>query len=292
MQLSSSTAFIFFFSSMVHADKVYLKDGSVINGEIVEETKEYVKVRIGSEGSYMETVIRRREILRIEYTDDEEEQEEEKDDTNLEKGIEAAKDAIEKYDEKDYDAFLRSLSYMMRYVFTEPDFKKAYLLIEEHLDKKMPEILEDEMERQCNQVVHVKPFYRLCPTCKGERRVTRYKDGKKKEVRCPTCGGKGRIFCKTCKKRIELAENYRKKVRYTDEEMKHIVYLRFYYKGVSERVADRLLKRATGKFDTFTLDEDEGEVKVEISLGAKTIEDYENMLAEEGINYTRSAITR
>ena len=282
-------AFMFFFSSFVHADKVYLNDGSVIKGKIVEETETYVKVRVGSGGSYMETVIRRKDIVRIEYTDDEEGEEEEEQ-TNLEKGIESARKAIEQFDEKDYDAFLRSLSYMMRYVSTEPDFKKAYSVVEEHLEMKMPEILEEEMERPCNQVVHVKPFYRLCPTCKGERRITRYKDGEKKEVRCPTCSGKGRVFCKTCEKRIKLAEDYRRKVRYTKEELKHIVYLRFYYKGVSERVAERLLKRATGKFDTFTLDEDEGEVELEISLGKKTIDDYEEMLLEEGISYSRSQL--
>ncbi len=283
--------------ALVSADVIYLKDGSVINGKVIEETEHYVLIEVGKEGAKVSTKIAKEKILRIEYGDPEPEKPTEKPVPEEETGdpFEQAKKksnaAVESFGKKDYDAFLYAMTDMMKLVENHDKFKEVYTIIEEPLKKKVPVLLEDEIKRSCNAVAHYAPFLRICPTCKGEKKTTKVENGKQKQIACSTCKGKGGIDCVTCKKRVDTAKKYRLKVRYSEDEFKHVAYFMVYHNGVATKTAEQMIQKSFQGSQRYMLNQTDDMMKMEVTLNKITVAEFLEKLLAEGMSVTESQTT-
>ena len=276
-------------------DIIYMKDGSVIKGKIIKETEDYVEVEVRSRsGGRLSTKIARSKIRKIEYEDEEAKESPAPSGTPqpaaIERAVKLAEEAVEFYKAGDFDSFLDRTVKMMKLTRDLPDFKKAYSVIEEALKKPLPDLLEREMKRQCNKVVHYKPFMRLCPTCKGAGKIERIVNGKRKKITCPTCKGKGGVPCPTCAKRMKLAERYRKLVRYTEEELKYVAWFRVLSGNLPRKVADRLTAKLFSGAKLFEMDRGEKYVKYEVRLKKQMVEEFAASLRSNGASVSVSTL--
>ncbi|MFA4984958.1 MAG: hypothetical protein WC712_00080 [Candidatus Brocadiia bacterium] len=284
------------FATFASADTVYLKDGSIIKGKIVNETEFYIEILIEKEGIRASTKIAKDKIARIERdevapsaepsaTNSIPPSEEPKD--SLEQAKKSATEALEAYEKKDYDKYLRAIVRLMGNVATAANFKEAYASVETPLKKNLPELLEEEIKRSCNAVPHVAAFKRLCPACSGRKYVTKIIKEKETKVACSTCKGTGGVDCETCKTRTDLAKQWRKKVRYTEQEMTGIAYLQVIYGDVARPVLDAAIGKLISSEKVYILEEEEASKKMEIRLRKGTVDEFADRLNASGLKITR-----
>lgn len=285
---------LLFFSVMsAAAETIYLTDGTVIRGKIIESTDQYIRVLVGKEGAQAETVIWREKILRIVQDEPEAEPaktDKEADLQGMEKALAEAAEAVELKKAGNNDDFLTKLTSMMSRVQNEADFKTAYKVVEEALGKTMPQLLEEQFKIPCSKVIHPKPFFRICPTCKGEKTFERTVDGKKKKIKCGTCDAKGVVDCETCQKKLKLAETWRKRVRYTEEELKKIAWVTINLNGIKETSARPIITKILGKATVYETDKTNDVIKMEVTFKDETVEEFEQRLTSAGVQITKSVM--
>jgi hypothetical protein len=206
----------------------------------------------------------------------------------MEKALAEAAEAVQHKKNGDNDAFLVSLTSMMNRVQNEADFKKAYEVVETGLASKIPLLLEEQFKIPCCKVIHPKPFFRICPTCKGEKTFERTIGGKKTKVKCGTCDAKGVVECETCQKKLKQAENWRKRVRYTEEELKKVAWVTINLNGINENTARPIISKILGKAAVYELEKSAEVIKMEVTFKDETVEAFEQRLTSSGVQITKS----